>query len=136
MKICKVPIIMIFVVCASNSNGGEGVFKISTINEYYEALRSIDTPVIRTEKYLGNSIPLNQIGFVMSNGMIIKYKPSIQIIKNIHQINKMEYAGCDFSCENYLNNSFETLTNVTELTDSIGKILFKWDTEVLLDVTI
>jgi hypothetical protein len=113
-----------FVVCASNSNGGEGIFKISNKNEYYDAIRSINTPVIRTEKYLENGIPLNQIGFVLNNGVIIKYKPSIQIIKNIHQSNKMEYAGCDFN-NNYLNSSFETLTNVTELTHSIGKILFQ-----------
>ncbi len=113
-----------FVVCASNSNGGEGVFKISNAFEYEEALRSINTPVIRTEKFIDNGIPLNQIGFIMSNGMVIKYKPSIQIIKNIHQSNKMEYAGCDFSCDNYLSNCFETLISVTELTHNVGKILY------------
>ncbi|MCL2027586.1 MAG: ATP-grasp domain-containing protein [Bacteroidales bacterium] len=113
-----------FVVCASNSNGGEGVFKISTKSEYVDALKSIDTPVIRTEKYLENGIPLNQIGFILNNGTIIKYKPSIQIIRDIHHANRMEYAGCDFSCDNYLKNSFEKLTNITELTHSIGKILF------------
>jgi len=114
-----------FVVSASSSNGGEGVFKISTKNEYYDALGAIDTPVIRTEKYLENSLPLNQIGFILNNGAIVKYKPSIQIIKNIHHPNKMEYAGCDFLSDCYLNNSFKTLTNITELTHSIGEILFK-----------
>jgi len=112
-----------FVVCASNSNGGDSIFKISTENEYLNAIKSIVTPVIRTEKYIENGIPLNQIGFVLSNGVIIKYRPSVQIIKNIHQSNKMEYAGCDFS-DSHLNDS-EILANITELTHDIGKILYQ-----------
>ncbi len=114
-----------FVLCASNSNGGEGVFKISNFNQYEDALRSIDSPVIRTEKFVKKGIPLNQIAFIMSNGIVVKYKPSVQIIKSIHQDNKMEYAGCDFSCEHYLRDDLDTLENITKLTDSIGKILFK-----------
>ena len=114
-----------FVVCASSSNGGEGVFKISTKDEYHSALNGIGTPIIRTERYLENSIPLNQIGFILNNGTIIKYKPSIQIIKPIHGNNKMEYAGCDFSSDRYLSNSYETFANLTELTHCVGKILFE-----------
>lgn len=114
-----------FVVCASDSNGGEGVFKISNRNEYSEAINAIETPVIRTELFLDKAIPLNQIGFITYNGNILKYKPSIQIIRNIHQQNKMEYAGCDFSCENYLNTPSETIAMLSELTHNIGEILYK-----------
>lgn len=114
-----------FVVCASDSNGGEGVFKVSNQNDYLEAIRAIETPVIRTELFLENAIPLNQIGFITYNGNIIKYKPSIQIIRGIHQQNKMEYAGCDFASENHLNKSIDIIEQLTKLTHNIGEILYK-----------
>jgi hypothetical protein len=113
-----------FVICSSYSDGGEGVYKISTQSEYINAISQIKTPVIRVEKYIQNSIPVNQIAFVTSNGNVIKYSPSIQIIKNIHQNNKMEYSGCDFSCRQYFENAEKTIENITSLTHWIGKILY------------
>ncbi|OFX56915.1 MAG: hypothetical protein A2046_01050 [Bacteroidetes bacterium GWA2_30_7] len=114
-----------FVVCASDTNGGEGVFKVSNKTEYLLAINVIETPVIRTELFLENTIPMNQIAFITHDGQILKYKPSIQIIRDIHKQNKMEYAGCDFACENYINTPHETLTKISKLTHNIGEILYK-----------
>ena len=111
-----------FVVCASYSDGGEKVFRVSTIEEYLNSLKQIESPVIRTEKFVTGAIPLNQTGVVLSDGSVVKYRPSVQVLQNIHQDNMIEYVGCDFDSQRFVSDS-QTLYEMTYLTDCVGRIL-------------
>lgn len=113
-----------FVICDSYSDGGEGVFKISTKNEFIGALQQIKSPIIRMESFIENCVPANQIGFITSKGHIIKYKPSIQIIQSIHQSNKLEYAGCDFNSELHLPNGKSSIEYLSSITHQVGLALY------------
>lgn len=114
-----------FVIADSNSNGGEGIYLIKNIEEYKQAMSLISSPIIRAERYLTDGIPMNQIGFITSNGLVVKYKPSIQIIQDIHGEKRMEYGGCEFQSDDYLKNSQLTHTNISRLTHNIGLLLYK-----------
>lgn len=106
-----------FVISNHSSDGGEGIFKISNINDYIYAIENIEFPIIRINKYINGCIPLNQIAIALDNDTIIKYQPSVQIIKekNTH----LYFYGSSFRVLDFIKDE-KVIKDMTILTHNIG----------------
>jgi len=105
------------VITSQHSDGGEGVFKVSNIEEFHRVISYIKNPVIKVDKFIeGKSY--NQIGVIFSDAIVV-YQPSKQIIEKNEL--KLKYMGSTFK----IDISEEIIKELTNYTYQIGEVLQK-----------
>ena len=114
-----------FVVANSTSDGGSNVFRVHNSKDYEEIIPRLSSPVVRIEALINDSLPINQIGIVTDNGWVIKYQPSVQLIKINKISSRFEYIGSNYSLVDFgVSYSDSRIRSATVLTDSVGKALY------------
>ncbi|NDV22941.1 hypothetical protein [Desulfovibrio sp. JC022] len=114
-----------FVVSNSSSDGGSNVFRVLNKDIFNKISTYLSSPVIRIEKYIHDALPINQVGIVLSNGWIMKFQPSVQLISINEETGQFEYVGSMYNLKDYdshLND--KSILEATKLTHFVGKSLY------------
>jgi len=99
-----------WIVSSQTSNGGDGVFKINNYDDFKSAVSKIKNPIIKIEKFIENSISVNQSGIVFFD-KIIKYQPSFQIIEEHNGEMRFRGSNFDFGINDMLKKEMTKLTH-------------------------
>lgn len=107
-----------FVVAAPRSAGGSGMFLVDELPDYIEATSSIETPVIRIEKYV-DAISLTQLGIVFKNDVFV-YPLQEQYIRL--NGNRLGYSGASSDLAHIDDTSAST---ASEVSLAVGRAISK-----------